>query len=281
MTELCPKCGGTPVSGCNGLGYIRVDEYTVRPCRNIYIQQLRNHLGKEIVRVQHVESSPLFELGAKGEPPKVDLTGQNLVLEGCKWGGLLPHLKWALGCKGLSFRFKIVTDAEVLNVKLGLKSRHAKGLSSAESADVFNSLDELVPDDCELLILRVGCLGHKNRAAAGFLLELLYLRESQCQATWIVQVPNKLWTISNSDELQQYLRERFKRLSVPPADPGESYIDPDDDNGMVEEDAPIRPTPNPGSVESTYRKPDPLPYGDLDFDVSLPGERNPKKGWRR
>ena len=282
---ICPRCGRTPIPGCGGRGYFLIDETTVRPCRNLYIKQLTQHLGTEISISNHVTKSPLYEMGEQpGDPPKVDRTEENLVLRVESWYSLLPHLKWTLGCKGLDFRFKILTDLEVVTVKVGATSKDSQGKTRAESDEVFNHIGDLI-EDYDLLILKVGQMGYKNRAAAGALYELLLIRESQRRPVWVVIDGEKPWDTMNPDtqsygysyssEVQSYLNRWFDYITMPPADPGERLV-ASSENFIVEDE----PTPEPKTraVTKTTKPLPAIPELNLDnLDNVLPGENNSKK----
>src|SRR5690606_6881956 len=115
----------------------------------------------------HVTDSPLLSLGEE----KVDRTGDNLVLVGCKWVNLLPHLKWALGVKGIGFRYRIVTDLDIKTVFVGSESYAQRSRSRRDDMATYNSLGDFVGSDYQLAIIRLGFLGHKNIAGAGSLKE--------------------------------------------------------------------------------------------------------------
>lgn len=80
MPEFCPKCGRAPVLGCDGGGFISVEENEVRYCPNFRAMRIKRHLealGPEVHRVQHVSKSPLFEVET-GKSPTMDRTKDNL-----------------------------------------------------------------------------------------------------------------------------------------------------------------------------------------------------------
>jgi len=299
MNEVCPKCGCAPIPGCNGRGYFRVNDTTVRLCRNMYAKQLATHLGDEIANAKHVTESPLYKLGSPGEPPEIDRTGDNLVLRVNTWPGLLPHLKWALGCKGLDFRFKVLDDLEVVNVKVGATSRSSKGVARAEDGDgVYNHLGDLI-EDYALIILKAGRLGYKNRAASGALHEFFLIRESQRKPTWFVIDRDHPWDHMNpetqdygysySTAVEAHLDRWFEEIQVPSVDPGEKVRLRADSHIIVEDEDEDEDYFNNGEVKKTpvqqkearVQRESEVDLGDLDN--ILPGENSfPKKNkWRR
>jgi len=258
---ICPKCNAPMVPGCDGQGYILVNREVddgfnpehVQQCPNLYARQLKDHLGNELAQVQHVTASPLYD-----PTREVDRTASNILISDCPWRNLLPHLKWALGMKGLLFFFRIITDERLKNVWVG--NEQYKSLS-AEARDVvptFNSLADLLGPDQDLVIIKLGYFGQHNRAAAGLLKEALLIRESLHKATWLVLDPNRPWTHSYNPDVAEYVGSNFKGLKIEAsADPGielptDIMLDEDDDeeNDVAEIMA---------EVETNWEDPAPAP----------------------
>lgn len=190
----------------------------VQQCPNLYARQLRDHLGRELAQVKYVTASPLFELD--GREVVRDLTGSNILIGECPWRNLLPHLKLALGRKGLLFFFRIVTDEELKNVWVGNRSYKSMSPEARELMPTFNSLGDLLGADIDLVIIKLGYIGHRNRAAPGLLKEALLIRESLRKPTWLVLDPNRDWTHSHNQDVAEFVAQNFKMVRVPPADPG-------------------------------------------------------------
>lgn len=200
----CPRC--------NDLGYVQSDDSdaTVKQCVCAYARALKVHLGPEIAGAPLITSSPLYDHGV------TDRTGDDLHLRGEWHANVLPHLKWALGCKGPSFRFRVVTDEKLKNVYVGAESYQARARQKNKE-EVVNSLSDLVVGDISLLIIRLGFLGHTNRAMAGVLKETLMLREAASRATWLVDSPDNRWEIGHrawSEEVSSYVTRRFESLNL-------------------------------------------------------------------
>jgi hypothetical protein len=253
MADICPKCNAPPAKGCDGQGYILVTKdgteeepwfnpEHVRQCPNLYARQLADHLGPELAPVKHVTSSPLLELGPKG----TDLTRSNLFITGCPWRNLLPHLKWALGQKRqdfhpLLFFFLILTDEQIKDVWVGNKQYRALSMEDRENVKTYNSLGDLL-EGRDLVIIKLGYLWGRNRAAPGMLKEALLIREALGKATWLVYDPNRDWTVSYDPTVAEYVKANFKGLRIEPtAEPGielpaDIVVDEDDeDDGFIEE----------------------------------------------
>lgn len=279
MSTLCPKCGMKPVPGCEGRGHIPVpgsDGMVMKMCRNMYAKAMREHLGREISQVKHVSTSPLAER-----------TGDNLFLVGTDWWGLLPHLKLTLAAKGLSFSFGIVTDQQIKNVFVGNEQYRARPRDRRESAEVFNSLGDLVGDR-DLVIIKLGYIGHRNKAAPGALREALLIRENMGVPTWVFLDSHRAWTHSHDEEVEYYLESKFETVEIEPADPQVDFgprfrLDGEgDDIGSDEPEEEVMRVIEEPSCEYDSRNDE--EYEDTPSlaasGISLPGESKSKRRWR-
>jgi len=207
-----------PCLRCNGAGVLPVegDDSTVQQCICSYSRALKIHLGAEIATAPLIQKSPLYVAGLPGEVPKVDRTGENLFIKGY-WRDLLSHLKWTLGCKGPMFRFRLVTDEKLKIVWLGQESYAARAKSKRDEVVTYNSLNDLVGSDLDLVIIRLGFLGHKNVAMPGVLKEALMIREFACKPTWLVEVPTSIFGhghFSYSEEVADYIDDHFEIVNL-------------------------------------------------------------------
>lgn len=304
-SELCSKCQRTTIAGCDGRGYMRVDDMVVQPCPNIYRRQLAQHLGSEIVGAPTISGSPLLKLNPGGGPPLVDLTQNNLLIEGCSWNGLLAHLKFVLAFKGLKHRHKVITDERIKNVFVGAESYKSRAQGLRDEVETYNSIPDLVGANYDLLIIKVGYLGYTNKAAAGALKEALLHRESIGCATWLVHDPERGWTHSYDPDVAQYVDDKFMEITLAPVEgynPSPSgaslgiVVDTEEPPSEVsafevEEEAqpPTPPTPPPRRVrapappeeDATEERSD---SPELD-GFSMPGDNQPERrrnnNWRR
>jgi hypothetical protein len=154
--------------------------------------------------------------GAAGEPPKKDRTGENLFIKGY-WKDLLPHLKWSLGCKGPDFRFRLLTDEKLKIIYLGAESYATKAKSRRDEVVTYNSLNDLVGPDIDLVIIRLGFLGYKNIAMPGILKEALMIREFACKPTWIIEVPTSIFGFghfSYSEDVWDYISANYTTVDL-------------------------------------------------------------------
>lgn len=181
-----------PCSVCGGMGTIYIDDLNSVDCECSRAKKIAAKLGPEIAVVKTYTKSPLFAFDDEGGILR-DKTKDNLFLK-CAWGELLPHLKLALYGKllttNMGYRFRVVTDERIRTVFVGAESYKARGVSRRDDAQTNNSLTDLIGPDFDLVIIRLGFLGHKNVAAPGALKEALMLREVGCKPTWIVEPPD-------------------------------------------------------------------------------------------
>lgn len=192
------------------------DDQTVQQCICSYSRALKAHLGPEIAVAPLIRESPLFQAGPPGEPARKDRTQENLFLKGY-WRDLLSHFKWALGCKGPMFRFRMVTDEKLKVVWLGAESYATRAKTKRDDVVTFNSLADLVGPEIDLVILRLGFLGYKNVAMPGVLKEALMIREFACKPTWIVEVPTSIYQpghFSYSEDVDDYIKEHFEIVNL-------------------------------------------------------------------
>jgi len=288
---ICPKCGHPTRPGCNGHGYVEVDELTNTLCPNFRAILISRRLGPELWNVRHAPSSPLFQMET-GKEPTVDLTGKNLFLR-CPWPNLLPHLKYALGCKVLGnsttppLRFTIITDQQIKNVYVGNERYNQRSFREREDRPTLNSLTDLVTD-YDLVIIKLGYIGHQNKAAAGALKETLLIRAAMNKPVWLVEDPRHPWNYSHDPDVGDYISTRFKDVPITPADPGEDYVDPEDNLGMETTDfeSSVASEPEEESrQEEHHEEAQDEPGRDEDGDMAMPfssgkPKRGPNRKWK-
>lgn len=178
--EKCATCGMPPCDGCNRAGLVilgttpdnKMDRAT--PCPHTKLMRVKEFLGPAMSRVKHVADTPLEKL-----------MDRNLLIRLNSWEGILPHLKWCLTRRGLRFRYKVITDERVLQVYVGSESFRLKSVEARETEGYCNSLADLM-EDSQLLIVRIGHIFHKNKAAEGSFMEGLSGRRAKNLPTWIV-----------------------------------------------------------------------------------------------
>lgn len=293
----CSKCRRTPYPGCEGHGIIPTEALTVRRCPHYYALLVARHLGEEICSVKHVKETPLLQAAPTGGKAVVDMTTQNILLE-IPWRGLLPHLKKVLAFKGPDFPFRIVTDEKIKNVFVGNESYKNRARDDRDDMDVYNALPDLIGENFELIIVRLGHLGYKNISAAGALKEALMHRAMLRKATWLVVDPDQPWTHSKNDDVEFYVHRNFKPFYITAADPGARRLPQPVNTGMSfeedDEELPdLLPSASrkeaPSSItiampgDNVRKKPqmEEASGGDLEIDMPGDGQPSKKKRWSR
>lgn len=241
---------------CGGRGYVFVEgkEDTTRPCPNRWAEQANTFLGPELVSVRHARWTPLFHHPRDRKGPPIDRTTQNLLIR-CPWTGLLPHLKRAFALKyhrlGDGWFFRITDDLRLKNVGVGAESYKARSRQERDDITTYNSVADLVSEP-DLVIIKLGCLGYKNVAAAGLLKEALLIRAGLNKPTWLVRDPDRPWNHSRDPDVMHYIEQNFEQLKVKPSDPGEGYkavSNPFDDLDVDEDgDVSLEPPETPGAL---------------------------------
>jgi hypothetical protein len=184
-------------------------------------------------------------------------------------------------------------DLEVVNVKVGATNRSSKGVARAEEGDgVYNHLGDLI-EDYALIILKVGRLGYKNRAASGAIQEFLLIRESQRKPTWVVIDGDHYWDrmdpetqdygYSYSTAVEAHLDRWFEEIEITSADPGEGFKARMDNHIIVEDDVtvPSKPARKPVKAEFHAELPAFRGVTASDIDSMLGGGESKSKKWRK
>lgn len=291
--SLCEKCGKPPVVGCDQ-GVHWVDEWTVQPCFHMYVQQLKRHLGDEISQAPKIDS-PLLQPSPDGGEPIVDMTKRNIYVQ-CGWRGFLPHLKTALTFKGPTFSFCVVNDEKIKSVFVGNEAYKNRTRDDRDDIDVYNNLADLIGDRFDLVIIKLGYLGHKNIAAAGALKEALMHRASINKPTWLLEDtdPNYAWRYAKNEEVEFYVDRFFEKIPLAPGEMAPVRTPKRSLGMVVDEELPDlfsetreEAKPQAFNLDMPGEKPSRPAYRQQqeapnDFDISMPGEGNDrKKVWRR
>jgi hypothetical protein len=201
--DLCPICKGTRW---------RLSADKARPCVCLLQEMLDNYLGPDLSGAARIRESPLYAIDGDFTSTR-DRTNENLFIKS-SWPVLLPHLRLAIGHRhhrDATFRFTILTDERIINVYVGNESYKARSGRSAEGN--FNGLKDLV-ESADLVVVRLGFLGHKNVAAPGALKQALMIREAALKPTWVVQNPVGDHPVSWNEEVAAYLVEHFDVIDM-------------------------------------------------------------------
>jgi hypothetical protein len=153
-------------------------------------------MGPEIGTAPPIASSPLLTVGKVGGEVPIDRTNENLFIKGW-WSDIVSHLFIVLSCKmmnrGLWYPFKIVNESEIFNVRMGLYAYGSRPKGKRDEVQVFNTLSDFIGGDFELVIIRLGSAGHKNRALPGYFREALTTRTMISKPTWIIEEPDSIF----------------------------------------------------------------------------------------
>jgi hypothetical protein len=118
---------------------------------------------------------------------------------------------------------RITSDAEIRDVYVGSKSRAAR--SEDFDGEVYNNLADLVTGP-ELLIVRLGEIKNKNKAAPGALLESLKYRIDYGRPVWIwtdLECPFNLGSFAYSEPVAEILATGCTSIEVPRIAPDSNY----------------------------------------------------------
>ena len=264
--QFCTRCNMPVIPECGARAIIPVDSTKAKPCPNIYVQSLRNHLGPEIAGVKHDKDSPL-----------ITLTDSDVRIQTESWRALLPHLKAALGKRGLGFSFLILADERIRYVFVGNAAYRARRREEREASITYNDIHDLVAEP-DLVIIRVGQLGYKNIAAGGALKEALFVRDVENGPTWCVEENGTAYLSSHSyDEEVDNIVSKWEQIEVGEFDENaEPEEDPYIDDGSDPFEAAEKQARSRLEPQSKV-EPD-VDVGDVDFDFGSKGKPWKKKG---
>jgi hypothetical protein len=220
-----------PCKICGGEGKIRVKETdprslrnTFRPCVCLIVRRVEKFLGPELFMAAPLQNpSPLLQ--RSDGVLTLDRTSENLFVK-AKWSDVLSHFKWALTVKFLAddnYRFRVTTDERILMIRLGTESYGQRSKARRDDMETYNQLQDYIGADFDLVLIRLGYLGHKNAAAPGYLKEALMLREVAMKPTWLLRPPSSPFGpghFTYSDELAEYIEEHFDVVDFQSTDEG-------------------------------------------------------------
>lgn len=271
-----------PHPRCDGWGNVPSGDSTAVECPNMRIYRVAKALGPEIAGVKHDSKSPL--IGRHEE---------NLFVQAGSWQTFLPHLKAALGFVLLrkAHTHLIVTDERIKSVFVGNEQYRSRPRDERDDEDrVNNGLADLVLGP-NLLVIRLGFLGHKNVAASGALKEALMIRQAEDKPSWVVEEDTRFGDcFSYGIDVHGYISNRYDGVVL------ERYLEevPDEDtnNNLIEEDRDLlisTPDPKPQVKLAPRVRRAPLSIPDFDnpdlearaMEESMGLGKKKKKGYRR
>jgi len=177
-------------------GWVQDGDNHWKQCPCFFWREAKRRMGPEIGSAPPIDYSPLLMPGRDVGEVSVDRTNENLFIKGW-WTNIVSHLFIVLSCKmmnrGLWYPFKIVNESEIFNVRMGLHAYTARPKGKRDEVQVFNTLSDFIGADFELVIIRLGSAGHKNRALPGYFREALTTRTMIPKATWIIEEPDSIF----------------------------------------------------------------------------------------
>ena len=268
---------------CNGAEVVYVNDTDVETCRCLKARLVKQHLGPEIASAPTILQSPLLKVVE--DAVVLDRTQENLFIK-APWVDVLPHLKWVFYAKGTRFRFRIITDEKIKTVFVGAESYMSRPKGKRDDVIPINSLNDLVGSDYDLVIIRLGFLGHKNVAAPGALKEALMIREVACRPTWIVEMPTNIFGYgcpTYSDDVADYIERHFEVLNLTRTDrPVPQPLPPELDEDVTGMEDPSEMPPLPISAAQAPRvHTPPSSVGDYIMDHLMGGDNRKKGGWKK
>jgi hypothetical protein len=181
----------------------------LRDCTCLYATEKEKFLGEALFHAEKIRQSPFLALSDDCTEVTVDLTLDDVWITSM-WSELMPHLRFALGCKWhvmRSFRYRVLTDEMI---------KHAALLPENTTQE---RVEEMVSEQYDLVIIRLGLLLHKTSAAPSALLATLTQRREVVQKpVWVVDSPSSPLAgdhFAFSKELVGYLTANFGRIEVP------------------------------------------------------------------
>lgn len=153
MDEFCsnPNCHD---------GWIPDGDNHETQCPCLFWKSVFKRMGLEIAKAPKIPSSPLLTVGQVGSKA-IDRTRDNLFIKGW-WRDVASHLFIVLSSKmikDLWYPFKIVTENDIFNVRMGLNAYNARPRSRRDEIPVYNTLADFIGGDFELVIIRLGSVG--------------------------------------------------------------------------------------------------------------------------
>jgi hypothetical protein len=191
----CDKCGSTGVIEREGKTY---------ECQCALLRRLAasmpSFIRSTIVSKEHVVH------------PITDNIRNSYLIDAA-WSDARAIIKVAM-YKNPNIHFRITSDREIRDVGVGSTSRQARG---EDAVVVFNSLQDLM-ESPQVVIIRLGELGYKNKAAPGLLEEALSIRTDRGLSTWILNNKNRPFgpaSYAYSETVWDLIITSFRRIDVP------------------------------------------------------------------
>lgn len=177
-------------------------------------------MGPKIGNAPPILSSPLLMPGKVGGTVSVDRTSENLFIKGW-WEDIVSHLFIVLATKMMNenpyYPFRVVNEIDLFNVRMCFNSYTARPKSKRDDIPVYNTLADFIGGDFELVIIRLGSAGHRNKALPGYFKEALLTRTMICKPTWIIEEPNSLFGpghFAYNEDVGDFVANNFEAVDL-------------------------------------------------------------------
>lgn len=209
MEPKCNKCYGegvvsVPRTGDKSQAPGFEDKDVLKECSCAIIKRLAFSMPAE-VRMAIV-------MQAHADHPITSMMNRSLYISST-YADILSVIKASI-YKNNGRHVRTTTDAEIRNVGVGATSRKAKG---EDARDVYNSFADLM-ETPPLVVVMLNKLGHKNVAAAGFLIEALTVRIDKRKPTWVVNDKDNPFgpgCFAYTEAVKSFLHMAFHKVDVP------------------------------------------------------------------
>ena len=210
----CPHCKG------RGVVLVPKEELppyalpgTTRFCVCVRKRDLWDNLKRGWAPLTKVPKSELVKTS-----PLVGHTNENMWIR-CSDKTLRAHLRAAAVRRSPNWRFKVVSDADLLTTWLYSANEVLDpdvGLARARGRNTASRICDLV-EPYDLTIIRTGVKTARNQAAAEVFLEALMSREHLDQPTWVIDSPERplrqghlMW----DEDVQRHLSDYYTFVEI-------------------------------------------------------------------
>lgn len=249
-----PVAVQTPCEICKGVGAFEKDG-RLYECRCAFVNRLAATMPAFIKRAEISQAH--LQLGL------LDLHNK-LVYVHSTWADMRAIIK-ILMIKHPNKFIRVTSDREIRDVFVGSKSASAR-ISMEAEGPIYNNLQDLM-DGPDLIVLRLGELAYKNKAAPGALEEAMMFRVyREMNPTWVVSDldhPFGPGSYAYSDGFRDMLSDMFTKFNVP------RITKKDFDFGLNPEPIPVTQTIDESKISPKPGKSKKEPDSDSGSEAGL------------
>jgi hypothetical protein len=214
VEQVCPKCSGEGVISI----LVPVGDVKLPGIQGAQVQEKDKLIECECAIIKRLsfampaEVRQAIVLKPHADHPITKMMGKSLFVK-ATYADMLSIIKASI-YKNNGRYVRTTSDAEIRDVGVGSRSRKAKG---EDARDVYNDFSDLM-ESPPLMVIWLNKLGHKNRAAAGYLIEALTVRIDRRKPTWVVSdIDNPFGpgSFSFSDAVWSFLHIGFEKVEIP------------------------------------------------------------------